>query len=53
MLSVVISVQSSLYLWVSRHETVDIVVDLLEREASVHQGETALHNEAEMCFCQH
>lgn len=32
----------SLYLWVSRHETVDVVVDLLEHKASVHQVETAL-----------
>lgn len=32
----------SLYLWVSGHETVDVVVDLLEHKASVHQVETAL-----------
>lgn len=30
------------YLWVSGHETVDVVVDLLEDEASVHQVEAAL-----------
>lgn len=33
------------YLWVSRHKTVDIVVDLLEHKASVHQVETALQKD--------
>lgn len=33
------------YLWVSRHKTVDIVVDLLEHKSSVHQVKTALQNE--------
>lgn len=35
---------SSQYLWVSRHKAVDVVVDLLEHEASVHQIETTLQN---------
>lgn len=30
------------YLGVSGHKTVDVVVDLLEDKASIHQGETAL-----------
>ncbi len=35
----------SVYLWVSRHKTVDVVVDLLEHKASVHQVETALQTD--------
>lgn len=37
----------TVYLWVSRHKTVEIVVDLLEHKASVHQVETALQEDGE------
>lgn len=33
-----------LYLWLSRHETVDIVVNLLEDESTIHKRETTLFN---------
>ena len=35
------------YLWVSGHEAVEVVVDLLEHKASVHQVETALERRIE------
>lgn len=39
-----------MYLWVSRHETVDVVVDLLEHEASVHQVQTALQKKIRLQY---
>lgn len=44
---------SSVYLWVSRHKTVDVVVDLLEHKASVHQVETALQTDEGKAIISH
>lgn len=42
MIAVTINSTVCVHLWVSRHETVHVVVDLLKHEASVHEGEAAL-----------
>lgn len=36
------------HLWVSRHEAVHVVVDLLEHKTSVHQVEAALQNQTKI-----